>query len=112
MFNNLKIGVRLGIGFAVTLILLITIAVLSISSISSLNDDIQMMTNDRFPKTVQANAIVRAINVIARNLRNAALFTGPEQQKALDAIPAQRKIISDNLELLDKSIKSEKARKY
>lgn len=110
MFNNLKIGVRLGIGFAVTLALLVTIAVLSITNISSLNDDIQQMTNDRFPKTVQANAIVRALNVIARNLRNAALFTGAEQQKALDAIPAQRKIISDNLELLDKSVKSEKGK--
>jgi methyl-accepting chemotaxis protein len=110
MFNNLKIGVRLGIGFAVTLALLVTIAVISYTSLLSLNDDIRMMTNDRFPKTAQANAIVRALNVVARNLRNAALFTGAEQQKALDAIPPQRKIISDNLELLDKSIKSEKGK--
>ena len=110
MFNNLKIGVRLGIGFAVTLALLVTIAVLSITNISSLNDDIQMMTNDRFPKTVQANAIVRSINVIARNLRNAALFTGAEQQKALEAIAPQRKIISENIALLEKSIKSEKGK--
>jgi len=110
MFNNLKIGVRLGIGFAVTLALLVTIAVLSITNISSLNDDIQMMTNDRFPKTVQANAIVRSINVIARNLRNAALFTGAEQQKALEAIAPQRKIISENIALLEKSVKSEKGK--
>ena len=110
MFNNLKIGVRLAIGFAVTLALLITITVVAIADISSLNSDIQMMTTDRFPKTVQANAIVRAINVIARNLRNAALFTGEEQKKAIEAIAPQRKIISDTLEALDKTIKSEKGR--
>ncbi len=110
MMNNLKIGIRLGIGFAITLALLIAIAVVAITDITSLNNDIQLMTNDRFPKTVQANAIVRAINVIARNLRNAALFTGAEQQKAIEAVTPQRKIISDTLETLDKSIKSEKGK--
>ena len=110
MFKNLKIGVRLGIGFATTLILLIAIAVIAITDISSLNNDIQQMNNDRFPKTVQANAIVRAINVVARNLRNAALYTGEERKRAVDAIGPQRKIITDNLELLEKSIKSEKGK--
>ncbi|MCX7141626.1 MAG: MCP four helix bundle domain-containing protein, partial [Proteobacteria bacterium] len=108
--SNLKIGVRLAIGFAVTLALLVTIAVTGITRISGLSDDVQLMTSDRFPKTVQANEMVRAINVIARNIRNAALFSGAEQQKALEAIGPQRKIISDNLEKLDKSVKSEKGR--
>ena len=110
MFKNLKIGVRLGIGFATTLILLIVVAVIAITDISSLNNDIQMMNNDRFPKTVQANAIVRAINVVARNLRNAAMFTGDERKRAVEAITPQRKIITDNIELLEKSIKSEKGK--
>lgn len=108
--NNLKIGVRLAVGFAVTLALLIVIAVVSVSRIAELNDSIQQMTNDRFPKTVQANAIVRSINVIARNLRNAALFTGAEQQKALEAIAPQRKIITENFEKLEATIKSEKGK--
>jgi methyl-accepting chemotaxis protein len=50
--------------------------------------------------------------VIARNLRNAALFSGEDQKKAIDAIPAQRKIINDNLEALDKTIKSEKGKEF
>ena len=110
MLNNLKIGIRLGIGFAVTLALLITIATVSYRVIGELDDGIDLMANDRFPKTEQANAVVRAINVIARNLRNAAMFAGAEQQKALDAIPGQRKIIGENLDALDKSIKSEKGK--
>jgi methyl-accepting chemotaxis protein len=110
MLNNLKLGVRLGIGFAITLLLLIVIAVTSYTRLDALNDAIELMANDRFPKTVQANDMIRSINVIARNLRNAYIFSGAEQQKALDAIAPQRKIISDTLELLDKSIKSEKGK--
>ena len=110
MFNNLKIGIRLGIGFAVTLALLITIAAVGYTRLGALDQTIDKMVLDRFPKTVQANEIIDAINTVARQLRNAYIYTGAEQQKSLDAIPVQRKIISDNLEKLDKSVKSEKGR--
>ena len=110
MFNNLKIGVRLGIGFGITLILLIAVTVIGYTRISSLNDSIDKLVNDRFPKTVQANDIVDAINTVARLLRNAYIYTGAEQQKTLDGIPAQRKVISDNLEKLEKTIKSDKGK--
>ncbi|MCW2313956.1 methyl-accepting chemotaxis protein [Rhodoferax antarcticus] len=107
MLNNLKIGVRLGIGFAISLIMLITISVVSYTRLGTLNDSIETMTNDRFPKTVQANDIIDAINNIALQLRNAYIYSGAEQQKSLEAIGPERKVISDNLELLDKSVKSE-----
>ena len=110
MLNNLKIGIRLGVGFAVTLALLITIAVVSYMRLGALNDNIELMVNDRFPKTVAANSIVRAINVIARNLRNAVIYTGEEQKKALDAIAPQRTIITDNLAELEKTITSDKGK--
>jgi methyl-accepting chemotaxis protein len=110
MLNNLKIGVRLGIGFAVTLALLITIAVVSYTRLAALNDNIELMVNDRFPKTVQANDMIDAVNNIARLLRNAYIYSGAEQQKALDGIAPQRKVISENLEKLEKTIKSDKGR--
>ena len=110
MLNNLKIGTRLGIGFAVTLALLITIAILGYTRLTVLDDSLDIIVDDRAPKVVQANAIVRAINVVARNLRNAALYSGAERQRALDGIPPQRKIINENLELLEKSIRSEKGK--
>ncbi|MBI4740480.1 MAG: methyl-accepting chemotaxis protein [Betaproteobacteria bacterium] len=110
MFNNLKIGVRLGIGFAITLALLITIAVVGYLRLGALSGEIDVMVNDRFPKTVQANNVIDAINHIARNLRNAYIYTGAEQQRALDTIPVQRKIITENLEKLEKTIKSEQGK--
>ncbi len=110
MLNNFKIGVRLGIGFAVTLLLLITISVVSYSRVDTLNENIERMTFDRFPKTEQAHEIIDALNTVARLLRDAYMYSGVERQKTLDAIPPERKIISENLEKLDKSVKSERGR--
>jgi methyl-accepting chemotaxis protein len=110
MLNNLKIGLRLGIGFAITLALLITISVVSYTRLSSLNNDIEDMVKDKFPKTVMANDVIDAINTIARRLRNAYIFTGADSQKEIDQIPEQRKVITDRLEKLDKMITSDKGK--
>ncbi|MBI5791982.1 MAG: methyl-accepting chemotaxis protein, partial [Rhodocyclales bacterium] len=110
MLNNLKIGVRLGIGFAITLALLITVAVVGVTRISSLNGEIESLVNDQFPKTVLANDMIDAVNTIARRLRNAWIFKDAEAQKELDAIPEQRKIISDRIEKLEKVVTSEKGK--
>ena len=110
MFENMKLAVRLGLGFAATLALLVIISVLSYTRLAALNENIELMVNDRFPKTVQANEVIDGINTIARQLRNAYIYSGAEQQKSIDAIAPQRKIISENLEKLDKSVKSDKGR--
>ena len=110
MLNNLKLGVRLGIGFAITLILLVVIAATSYTRLGALNDEIENMVSDKFPKTVISNDVIDAINTIARQLRNAYIMTGGERTKALEAIPEQRKVISDRLEKLDKMVTSEKGR--
>ena len=110
MFANMKLAMRLGLGFAVTLVLLVVIVVVSYTRLGALNAEIENMINDKFPKTVQANNVIDAVNAVARQLRNAYIYSGVEQQKSIDAIAPQRKIISDNLEKLDKSIRSDKGR--
>jgi len=112
MLNNLKIGIRLGIGFAVTLALLIAIAILGVNRITALNEDVQSLTNDRFPKVVVANNVIDALNEVSRLLRNAYIYTGAEQQTALDRIPALSKIITENLGKLEKSVDSEKGKDH
>jgi methyl-accepting chemotaxis protein len=110
MFKNLKVGVRLGVGFAVTLALLITISTISFMRLNALSDDIGSMANDRFPKVIQATNIIDALNGIARLLRNAYIYSGAEQQKSLESIPSLRKVITENLEKLEKTIKSEQGK--
>jgi methyl-accepting chemotaxis protein len=106
MFANMKIGVRLAIGFAAVLALLVAVAVIGLTRIAALNTEVEGLVNDKFPKTVQANNMEVAINVIARNLRNAYIYEGAETQRAVDAIPEQRKIISDAIAHLEKTILS------
>ena len=110
MFKNMKIGMRLGLGFAVTLIFLVIIAVVSYTRLGALNAEVERLVNDQFPKTVQANNVIEAINNIARHLRNAYIYSGAEQQKSIDSIPPERQTITENLEKLEKSITSEKGK--
>jgi len=109
--NNLKIGVRLGIGFAVTLVLLVAIAVVGYTRLVTLELQVADLVNDKYPKTVQANDVIDALNVVARVIRNAALANDPVVvARELDRIPDQSKIITERLEQLDKTITSEKGR--
>ena len=110
MLNNLKIGIRLGLGFAITLALLITISVVSYTRLLALNAEVAGLVQDKFPKTVQANEIINAVSGINRQLRNAYIYTGPEQQKSLDAIAEYRKTITDRIATLEKSITSDKGK--
>jgi methyl-accepting chemotaxis protein len=106
MFANMKIGVRLAIGFAAVLALLVAVAAIGLARIAALNTEVEGLVNDKFPKTVQANNMEVAINVIARHLRNAYIYEGAETQRAVDAIPEQRKVISDAIAHLEKTILS------
>lgn len=110
MFKNLKIGVRLGMGFGLVIILLIVTAFIGHSRIANLDGELAVMNGDRFPKVVQANQIIDSINNINRLLRNAYIYSGEEKQKALDAIPLERKTIVDTLEILDKTIRSDQGK--
>ncbi|MBN9422720.1 MAG: methyl-accepting chemotaxis protein [Candidatus Accumulibacter sp. 66-26] len=105
MFKNLKIGIRLGIGFGFVLVLLLVISTLSYTRVIALNDEIHGLVNDRFPKTVAANDIIDQLNLAAQATRNALLTSKPEEAQAeLGRIPAASKIISERLEMLDKTI--------
>jgi methyl-accepting chemotaxis protein len=111
MFKNLKIGVRLGLGFGFVLILLSVISALAYTRLVALNSEIEDMAGDKFVKTVQANDIIDAINAIGRIQRNSLLVKGEALMiRELDRIPAERKKIGDNLEKLTASIKSDEGK--
>ena len=110
MLNNLKIGLRLGAGFAITLVLLILVSVIGISRINQINDEINSLVKVDFPKTIWTGEIDGAINTIARRLRNSLLFSGDEARREIEAVAEQRKIISDAIDKLDKAISSDEGR--
>jgi methyl-accepting chemotaxis protein len=112
MFKNLKIGVRLGIGFGLTLALLIIVAVISVTKINQLNSEIENLVTDKYPKTIDAIDIIRAMNQVAQINRNFLLVSDPaEIQKQIARQTEQRKIISENLDSLEKRITSDEGKK-
>ncbi len=106
--NNLKIGTRLGIGFAVPLLLMVIIAVISYTRLATLGNEVQDMAHDKFPKVVMANELVDSINLIARQLRNAYIIPdAAEKKRALDTIDEQRRVIDGLLQKLEASIRTD-----
>lgn len=109
MLGNLKIGIRLGLAFAITLALLIAISLIGVNRISSLNSDIEELVDDRIPKVIWANDTIIALFTVGQVLRDAAMVpTAAEAGALLDRIPAQSEIITNRLENLNRTVTSER----
>ena len=112
MFANMKIGLRLALGFAAVLALMLVMAVVSYLRLGTLDDEITNMVTDKFPKTVLANDVVEQVNITARAIRNAMLVKSPEEaQKELDRLMDARKKTGEIYDKLDKLITSDEGRK-
>jgi len=111
MFKNMKIGMRLGLGFGLVLILLAVIAFIGISRLAGMDENMDKLVNDRYPKTVVANDVVKHLNLIARSMRNVLIMDKPEDvKKELDRVNESRSVIKESLVKLDKSITTEKGK--
>ena len=115
MFGNLKIGMRLGLGFGLVMVLLAAISIFAVNRLTQLDEGINDVVNDKFPKTVIANDIAEQLNNQARAVRSAMvanLMNRPADVKVeLDKIAPARKIIADDIAKLEQSIRSEAGKK-
>jgi len=101
MFRNLKIGVRLSLGFASTLAMLVVVGAVGISRLSSLDDNTQTIVTKDWLKISLANHIVDRANDNAK--ANMELFLVTDKQaiaRTLDRVDANKKAIGADLEQL------------
>ena len=111
MLKNVRIGVRLGLGYGAIMLLLLIIVGYSIMKMHTLDGAVEKLTTDRMPKIELTNEINDNINVIAAILRDVALDTNKNFQAAeFDKLLESRKIIGENLDKLEKTVKSEKGK--
>ena len=109
--TNLKIGVRLGVGFAILVTLLVITGLVGGNRLSVLNQQMSTVVNVTYPKTVYASDIINNENLIIRATRNLLLMTDPQQIKLQnDLIPLAIKAVAADMDKLDKTIHSEKGR--
>ncbi len=105
MLKNLKIGTKIGLGFTIAILFLIAISLISISRLQELNSAVDTLVHDRFPKTVQANAIIDSLNLAARGTRNMLLDPDEANIKAEEKrITEAAGVITKNMEILEKSL--------
>ncbi len=109
MLSNLKIGTRLSCGFAGLLLLMVVVGGYGIYEIRALEHEAKVLVGERMVTVAQANALINTINVVARAIRNALLVNDSTQQTAeLKRIEEARKKASEQLALLEKTVKDEK----
>ncbi|CAK0777048.1 methyl-accepting chemotaxis protein [Gammaproteobacteria bacterium] len=108
MFQHMKIGVRLWGGFGLLVSLLLFLAGTSMYSLTKVQDMIDDIFGDRYPKIVLANQIYNHIDIIARKTRNMLLLKEPEKVKnELTQLLESRHIVEKDLEDLEHKITSQ-----
>ena len=109
--KNLKIGVRLAIGFAVVVILMIGVAVVGSTRMASINGETRVIVDLRFPNVLTLQAATDRSNEIARAIRNALLVgDAATMEKELARVAESRKALTEVLDTLEKHLNTEKGR--
>ncbi|CAN7682327.1 methyl-accepting chemotaxis protein [Pseudoduganella sp. LjRoot289] len=105
MFGNLKIGARLALGFGTVVLLMAAISGVGITRLGNVNDALDDVVQDKWPKVQLAAAITAGTNEIAIDMRNLLLSDDSAQvQGEIDAILAARARIGEKLEALKRVV--------
>lgn len=111
-FSGMRLGVRLGIAFAVMVVLMTIVGGYAINRMHAFDKKIELMINDKWPKTVMLNEAKSQANVIARAMRNMILNEDPaEVLKEAKRIEDARVAIGKQLDELKKIVQSENGKK-
>ena len=96
MFKNMKIGMRLALGFGIVLILLAVIAFLGITRMASINDSVDDITKNKWPKVVLLETGLAGVNEIGLGARDMVLANSKEaRQEAKNRILSGRTSIGN-----------------
>jgi len=110
-FNDIKISTRLAIGFGVLALLIMFMGAVSLIKVSTVNESVELTTQDRYPKIVSLGAVEDNINQIARSMRNVLIMTNPADiKKELDLIDGSRIDTASRMEKITAEITSDKGK--
>ncbi len=110
-FANMKVGTRLGLGFALVILAGLIVAVFGRVQLGNVNDDVKLLVEDRMVKVERLNQVKDNLNLVARAVRNIALMSDEksmlaEKQRIEDARTQNTELFKK----LNDSIKSPEGR--
>jgi methyl-accepting chemotaxis protein len=109
--KNLSVGVKLGLGFGLGVIFLSVLAFIGITRLAHLNEGMERIVHDSYPKTVAANEMQKLLGLQASSMRNMLLEGDKVQiEKELSAINDANKAILVQEDILDRGSVSQKGR--
>ena len=113
MFKNMKIGMRLGLGFGLVLVLLSVMAFMGLTRMASLKNNLDFVVQENNVKIAQANGMRGQVNIMARSIRNMVLLSKNPQAmlKEKEKIIEARNKYGEMRDKLVKLIKTEAAKK-
>ncbi|MBF0465292.1 MAG: MCP four helix bundle domain-containing protein [Nitrospirae bacterium] len=104
----MKTGTRLALAFGIVVVLLLVVAIMGVSRLAELNDEMSQIVKVEYPKVAYCNDWLAQINLIARAMRNTLLLEKKEEiQKEVDRVQEARKKITSDLDKLTPLVKSE-----
>jgi methyl-accepting chemotaxis protein len=93
--NNLKVGQRLGLAFALVLVLFATTAVLAVRDLAASNHALEHVIDENFSRMVELNSLSEQSHIEQRVVRSMILYADK------DAIAGERKKIMEARKLFD-----------
>lgn len=111
MFANMKIGMRLALGFGLVILLLAVIVGVGMRNLEKMDGALTTIVEERYPNTVIVTDVRGNLNVIARSVRNLLLVESKsEQERERARILEARKKIGESLAALEKRVQDEKGK--
>ena len=107
LLTDLRIGYRLGLAFGLCIAISVLLAGYARTTLIRINDDLELMVEDRLVKVQQLEQIKHNVDLTARTVRNIVLLSEPAAiQKELDTIATNRKKTAELFDKLKASVTS------
>lgn len=100
--TDVKIGVRLGVGFGLIMLLLILLSMLGASSMGRVNSKLERIVKVDYEKIKHANEVSRSINTLISNMQLMMLKEHAARDGVMQAIEDNRKSYGVAIDALEK----------
>ncbi|WP_224961159.1 HAMP domain-containing methyl-accepting chemotaxis protein [Geomonas subterranea] len=109
--SGVRLSARLGVAFALVVVLMTVVGGYSINRMALFDGKIRSLIEDKWPKTVALNDLKSQVNVVARGLRNMVILQDPRDvQKEEKRIAECLQTADKRIEELKKTVRSDSGR--